>query len=704
MQIKTRLLLALVICALPVGLPAQLSPADSLRSIIRSSGDDTIVINAKIALAAIYRKSYSNDTAIQLASEAITLSRDLHYVRGEGTAAYQLGVAYAQRGDRLEAMRNLERSIVLLDTLGELRLHASAVQAMSVQYQLLGDYPSALRLALQAIKMKQQLGDSTAMSGAYSVLGLIYSNSDQKELALKAYENSLRIDSVSGNMALLARSYYNCANVCANMKNDSLAIYYLNESMVISNDLKLTDQLGYCYALMGRLLGRQNKLEEARAAHEKGLEYAGMIQDPVLILSEKMFLGGLAGKLGEFEKAEAILLECVEMGRKLDLKYSVAEAYDELSNLYEGEGKYKEALLYSNKFNLIYDSLYNDSKKDELNRIQLSYAFERQRDLDLAEQDKNNALYEEDRKRKQLIIYSGAGFIILVLAFLIFVYSRYRVSQKQKALIAAQKNEVEIQKQLIEDRNKSITDSINYAQRIQKAILPDDLEFNRLLPDSFLLYLPKDIVSGDFYWIAESQDYIFYATADCTGHGVPGGFMSMLGASLLNEIVTENKVTEPAGILLTMRERIIAALKQKGESGENKDGMDMVLCRLSRNSRSLVFAAANNPLWVMRNGELIEFGGDKQAVGIGEKNAAPFRQQEFVLEPNDVIYTFTDGYADQFGGEKGKKYKYGKLKTLLKDIHSLDTQKQKDCLQKEFNSWRGNLEQVDDVLMIGVRI
>jgi serine phosphatase RsbU (regulator of sigma subunit) len=261
-----------------------------------------------------------------------------------------------------------------------------------------------------------------------------------------------------------------------------------------------------------------------------------------------------------------------------------------------------------------------------------------------------------------------------------------------------------IAEEIIREKNKDITDSINYAQKIQQAILPDQNEFTKHFPDSFVLFKPKDIVSGDFYWLAQKNDYVFYAAIDCTGHGVPGGFMSMLGSSLLNEIINDKNVFEPGDILDLLRIKIIQALKQKGESGENKDGMDMCLCRINKDRNELVYAAANNPLWIVRNNELLEFASNKQPVGISVGNFSQFEQSTVPLKSNDCIYIFTDGYADQFGGPKGKKFKYKPLKELLIANNKSPMHSQKEILDSTIMNWKGEMEQVDDILLIGIRI
>lgn len=297
----------------------------------------------------------------------------------------------------------------------------------------------------------------------------------------------------------------------------------------------------------------------------------------------------------------------------------------------------------------------------------------------------------------------------------LFLYIRLRERKLMKEKIVLEEKvtertaELQDEKRKVEAAHKDIKDSIQYAQKIQSAILPAEEEFRKHLREFFILFRPKDIVSGDFYWISEvksagGEEFVFYAAADCTGHGVPGGFMTMLGHGLLNELVNEKKMTEPAEILDALRERIILSLKQTGRSGENKDGMDIVLCRYNKRRKKLCYAAANNTCVVVSGDELKEFAADKQPVGIYGDVLKPFSQTEIELKDGDVIYTFTDGYADQFGGPKGKKLKYKNLLSLLQQSARLPVHMQERFLDSKFQEWKGEMEQLDDVLVIGVRV
>lgn len=224
------------------------------------------------------------------------------------------------------------------------------------------------------------------------------------------------------------------------------------------------------------------------------------------------------------------------------------------------------------------------------------------------------------------------------------------------------------------------------------------------LPHRFVLYLPKDIVSGDFYWLSETQGKIIVTVADCTGHGVPGAFMSMLGTAFLNEIVNKSKIFHPNEILNRLRTQVITSLHQKGELGGSQDGMDIAMYVLDMKNKSLEFAGANNPLLIFRNKELRIIKGDKMPIGIHTHAERPFSSHVMEIQPDDVLYVFSDGYADQFGGPDQKKFMVKQLKNLLFEIHELEMEKQREILENRFLEWKGKNQQIDDILILGVKI
>ncbi|HLC82231.1 MAG TPA: SpoIIE family protein phosphatase, partial [Bacteroidia bacterium] len=293
------------------------------------------------------------------------------------------------------------------------------------------------------------------------------------------------------------------------------------------------------------------------------------------------------------------------------------------------------------------------------------------------------------------------GGFALVLLFAFFIFRSYK--QKQKA-----HNEIVHQKEIIQEKNKEITDSIQYAKHLKNAILPPISFVKKHLPDSFIYYKPKDIVAGDFYWMEFLNDSIYIAAADCTGHGVPGAMVSVVCSNALNRAVKEFKLTAPNKILDKVRELVVETFVRNdsfGEKSENevKDGMDISLCCINNTNKHLIWAGANNPLWIIRDKQLIEYKADKQPIGKTD-NPTPFTCNETQLLKNDSLYLFTDGYADQFGGPKGKKFKYKQMQNLLLSCNSKPMNEQNEIIGKSFEEWKGNLEQVDDILIIGIKI
>jgi sigma-B regulation protein RsbU (phosphoserine phosphatase) len=301
-----------------------------------------------------------------------------------------------------------------------------------------------------------------------------------------------------------------------------------------------------------------------------------------------------------------------------------------------------------------------------------------------------------EMKKAQHIVSILNLFILFFTTIFFFIFFRRESLLFQKDIIK--------QKEIIEEKQKEIIDSINYAKRIQFALLASESLLQNNLPEYFVLFNPKDVVSGDFYWATPTDEGFIYITADCTGHGVPGAFMSLLNISKLSQVINENKITRPDLILNNIRTEIINVLNAEGSKEESKDGMDAVLCKLDIKNMKLEYAAANNSFYIIRNNQLIICKADKMPVGKGHDDSVLFTYNQIALECGDVIYTFTDGYADQFGGSKGKKFKYKQLEEILLQIHHLPMPEQSDILNRKFHDWKGNLDQVDDVCIIGVKI
>ncbi|MFK7784577.1 MAG: PP2C family protein-serine/threonine phosphatase, partial [Crocinitomicaceae bacterium] len=421
----------------------------------------------------------------------------------------------------------------------------------------------------------------------------------------------------------------------------------------------------------------------------------------------------------------------------------IREASNTLFKIYKNTGRYKESLDMHELFIATRDSIISDENRQETIRQEFSYQYEKRADslaieqrkkdeLTKAEQQQEEGICRRGNEKKNLVIGFVLGGLILVMIFTFYTIKRLRVTRKQKVIIEEQKNEVEKsqretheQKQILEEAHNEITGSIQYAKRLQDALLPSYNQLTDMLPDSFIFFKPKDVVSGDFYWCEQFNDSIYFAVADCTGHGVPGALVSVVCSNALNRSVREFGIQEPSKILDKTRQLVIEAFAKSGDAV--KDGMDISLCSFKVVSEDqsvdkVIFSGANNPLWIIRKNEylteseltarstlqrdsvsLIEFKGDKQPIGLDDR-MSNFSQQEVELFPGDAIYLFSDGFADQFGGENGKKLKYKPFKLLLLQMHAHTGAQQSKKLADFFHEWKGDLEQVDDVCVVGVKV
>ena len=315
--------------------------------------------------------------------------------------------------------------------------------------------------------------------------------------------------------------------------------------------------------------------------------------------------------------------------------------------------------------------------------------------LSRVEEERIQAMqHQQELNQQKMFLYGGGIFLFIVIVFSVIIFNRLKITNRQKATIVQQKL-------IVEEKNKEITDSINYAKRIQTAILPSIEKIKTSFPNSFVLYKPKDIVAGDFYWYMEKAGKVLIAVADCTGHGVPGAMVSVVCNNALNRAVNDFNLMEPAKILDKTAELVIDAFKKSGE--DVKDGMDISLCSFDKENNELEYSGAINSLFYIAENKLIEVKGDKQPIG-QYANIKPFTNHKIALTKGDTVYLFSDGYHDQFGGEKGKKYMYKRFRELILGISKKEFSKQKVELETEFEQWRGDLEQLDDVCVIGVRV
>ena len=633
---------------------AQNTTVDSLLHALDQAPADTTRLDILEQLSAQYEKS-NPDLAIDYSKKRLKLAEATGNKEQQGQALIKLANTYHSKADYTNALDHYIKAQDVYSSMNKKRGIAGATYGMGTVYVRLKNLESAASSVEKALDLFTEIKDTNGISMCYSLLGSVYYSKGNLEKSLENLEAFIDLSVKMGNKEYVGIGYMNMGTIALE-KGDTAKAF-----RSFGNALQIFRETGNTYGSISTYLGIA-QYHHSAGDYNKAIEYYSRA----------------------IKEAEPII------AREL-----LQQAYQGLSTTYEDMGDHKSALEYHKKLLSLKDTIFNAESSKQLNEMQAKYeAGKKQQEIELLTKD----------QERQAVIRNAliAGFVLLViLAFLI--YNRYRIrTQANKKLETAYS--------IIEEKNQSITDSINYAQRIQTAILPPIDTIRSYHPDSFVLYKPKDIVSGDFYWFADKNGLSVVAAADCTGHGVPGAFMSMIGNTLLHEIVLEKQITNPEDILFHLREGIIRSLNQAGAPTESKDGMDIALCTIDRNTGSVKFAGANRPLYILQNDPatkqavLNEIKGDKQPIGIYAGEPLPFKGHMLKLAEGDALYLFSDGYADQFGGPSGKKLMTRTLKDLLLRMHNTEMSLQKKELEKTFESWRGSLDQVDDVLVIGIRI
>ncbi len=493
-------------------------------------------------------------------------------------------------------------------------------------------------------------------------------------------------------------------------KYDSALYYYnLNLTLIDKSDKThyggMIGNIGNVYLEMGRY-------DEALEKQFESITYFEQVRDSLDIEIAYGTIGDIYLAKKEYQEALVYFIKATSIALRLGFTEELIYNYTGLYRCYEELGKYKEAHEAYKLYNKFKDSLRNVETTKKLTEQELNYRFANKQKQQKQIQEAKDQLTAEQIKNQKLTIYVGLGGGIVLVVFLIISVRNSNIRKRINSQLAQSHNEIQQQKNVIEHKNREITDSIMYASRIQQGILPDAEEIKNLLPSSFLFYRPRDIVSGDFYWLKGLKgsdkigfdDLVGVVVADCTGHGVPGAFMSFIGSTILNQTLNNKKIETPADALNYLNQQLPLTLQSKVKTGQINDGMEAGICTINKTTNKLFFAGANLNLIHIRNTIITEIKGDKHSIGLNTESQKTFTNKELSLEKGDCIYMFSDGYPDQFGGEKGKKYKYKNLLNFLVANGHLSSEEQLQKLSENFDKWKGSLEQLDDVLLFGVKV
>lgn len=677
---------------------------------LSANANDTTKLNCYNALSVLYQAN-DNKKVKYYALKLIELATKIKSEKFIASGILKIGIYHYYENNLDSAKYYFTLSADLAKTSGNLKTEGDAHQNLAIIYSDQTNYRAAINELIVAQKIQEQLKNNRSLANIKNNIALIY---------LK-------------------------------QKNDIQAESYLIQSIALIDTTTDKGVLGYQFSNLGIIYENKNLFEKSSAFYRKALKefqlsfnYNGIsncynnlylsylnrkLIDSAIYFNTELMKNSkkINDKRNEFicninfstiyqrYKPNPVLTQLyLDSARQLlsivNTPEYVNSYFQERATYLFAYGNKDSAFYYMDKFLNIKDSITSIENSLVTNELQTKYETDK-KELQLKQANSELNFQEEKNHQKTIIIWLGATAFICTLFFLIIAIVNYKnakkfnfIVQNQNEVLELQKSEVENQKHIIEEKQNEIISSINYAQRIQSAVLTGEDVWNKISKEHFIVFQPRDIVSGDFYWAhVLPNGRAIFVLADCTGHGVPGGFMSMLGNSFLNELVVENKLFKADEILNRLREKVIAALFQKGQT-EQKDGMDMALCVWNKMDNTIEFAGANNSIYIVRQKELMVFKGDKMPIGSHVDNTKKFTSQKISLCQNDMVYLNTDGYVDQFGGEKGKKFKAKQLEDLLVTISDKSLDEQKKIISETFFAWKNDHEQTDDVSLIGIKI
>lgn len=718
---------------------------DSLYTIIKTSSVDTVKINAQIRIASILMKtdSLKGFHEIKKATYALNGIKDESFFFRSGDKMckifnscemyskaneyWQLFLSkakeknnrmwqaryYSRIGGLMQSLDLSKQCIAYFDSAlvaakgGDEKVLAVIYMYKGRAHYDNGDYKNAMDNYINSQRYYERNQWLNVDYGhLLHFIGSVFKQQHFYDKALMYYEKELTLARQIQNKPLEAEALYLCAAMYGTNGNLDKETEYSLLALEIYRAEKNRRMEGLILGNLSNNYYDRKDLKKAIQCCEQALAIYVESGEITNLAPTYRSLGDYYSQSGQHKKALEFLQKALDAAYKIETKQLLnrSEVTKSMAFAYSRLGDFKSAFNLILKHRDLEDSLSNQSNTEYLHSLETQYQTEKkEKEIVLLNADKK--IRDEELLRKQA--QSKALIVICILGLIIASVSAFAFLNKRKTskILSKQVNEINHQHSIIKEKNKDITDSIQYAKRLQDAVFPEPSVLNKFFSESFVFFRPKDIVSGDYYWFEQTEDKIFVIVGDCTGHGVPGAFMSILGHNLLNQIILEEKITDPAEILRTLDKRVSNALNKKGAKKEYNDGMDIAICVIDKTKNVLGFSGANRPLIIKRGQELIELKPNKFGIGgIEDDRCKLFGKHEMEVKESDILYLFSDGYYDQFGGPNGKKFKYKNLVEHISSISSKPLAQQEEILSNTFQNWQGNLEQLDDVCVVGVKI
>ncbi len=635
--------------------------------------------------------------SIDYALKAMIYFKRSNHEQGLARSYFTLGLLYSQTSAD-SSILYYQKSLQLYLKLKKYKNIASLYNQIATLYEKDQNVDLALTYYLKSIKMYELVRDENGVASSSLGIGNVFLNSENYPRAIQYYQQSLEAYKKTKSPSV-TRPMVNLAIIYVHLKEDDKAKKLFNQALALSIKNKDYYVAAYIFDELGDFNFGKKKYNEALIYFYKALAIKRENKYPIELFTYSYSnLAEVFIKLNASEKARLYLDSLKKVVYELNANNFILDYLELKSQYYEKINDFKNAFIFKSEYMNLHDSLVNFDMYSKISEADAKQKTEnKQKEIELLNKEKTIQQFKIDEHSKQRNMFIIGFFILIIM--LVLIYRSYLQKQKHNVLITEQKKQVEHKNLIIEIKQKEIVDSINYAKRIQYAQLANHEMLCKNLSEYFVLFGPKDIVSGDFYWATEHNQKFYLAVCDCTGHGVSGAFMSLLSIGFLNEGIKDKGIAEPHHIFNYVRDRFIDS---KSENNHH-DGFDGVLICYDKIANTITYAAANNGPLLIRNNELTELPKDKMPVAKVDKMES-FKSYSINILPGDKLYLYSDGFADQFGGEHQKKFKHKTFLNLLHHNSSLAMNEQRQQLYKEFNVWKGDLEQVDDICVLGIKI
>jgi len=678
---------------------------------------------------------------INLALKAREISEAINDKKSLCKSYKYLGNGYFLKADYQNSIKIFNITLKLANELNDSSLISDCYYNLSFSYQNMGNYAEALKCGKIAFSIDYAQNDSTAMAESYNLLGIVFENLGDYEKALTNYLKSLEILEQKNDSGGIARRFNNIGIIFYNLADYQKAKSYLKRSIGLFDKLKnikekckplismgdlyeginqydsalflfmqvldLSNQFDDKY-LKSTVLSRIGDIYFSWGNHNKALEY---YQQNYTIKQAIKDYDGMAGASinlaktcllnNDLEQALKYLTQANEYWKIVKSNKLLVDIYMLYYTIYKKQKNEGLALQYLEMYTSAKDSVLSTDTRTKIYELNTIYETEK-KDKENEILRQSNKIQELELARSNIARNLSLAIACLILTIAIFLLGRYRNKLKTNAILENHNKLLEEQKSVIERKNLQITDSILYASLIQQSMFPNTEILSEAFPDSFIFFKPRDIVSGDFYWMLEIDNKMVVAVADCTGHGVPAAFMSMLGIEILSEIFESKKINHTDIALHHLKESINKSLHQ--DKTGNEDGMEISVCIIDKQNKTLEFSGARRPIIYIENGKMNQIVGDKIFIGGSTSINRSFTKHRVKFDSSISIYLFSDGYQDQFGGPHNGKISYNLLKELIHLHSTKPMNEQKKFLTEFFSNWKGDSMQIDDILIMGIRI